>query len=33
MSHQAIPARARMPRGHVGLGKAHLETLCMRVVA
>ena len=31
MSHQAIPALARILRGHVGLGKARLETLCMLV--
>jgi hypothetical protein len=32
MSHQAITALARTLRGHVGLGKSRLETLCMLVV-
>ena len=32
MSHQAIAALARTLRGHVGLGKFRLETLCMLVV-
>ena len=32
MSHQAVAALARTLRGHVGLGKSRLETLCMLVV-
>lgn len=32
MSHQAITALAQTLRGHVGLGKFRLETLCMLVV-
>ncbi len=32
MSHQAITALAQTLRGHVGLGKCRLETLCMLVV-
>ena len=32
MSHQAITALSRKLRGHVGLGKSRLETLCMLVV-
>jgi hypothetical protein len=32
MSHQAITALSRTLRGHVGLGKSRLETLCMLVV-
>jgi hypothetical protein len=32
MSHRAATALARTLRGHVGLGKSRLETLCMLVV-
>ena len=32
MCHQAITALSRTLRGHVGLGKSRLETLCMLVV-
>jgi len=32
MSHRAISALSRILRGHVGLGKRRLETLCMLVV-
>jgi hypothetical protein len=32
MSHQAVTALSRTLRGHVGLGKSRLETLCMLVV-
>ena len=32
MSQQAVTALTRTPRGHVGLGKSRLETLCMLVV-
>lgn len=32
MSHQSVAALARTLRGHVGLGKSRLETLCMLVV-
>lgn len=32
MSHRAVAALARTLRGHVGLGKSRLETLCMLVV-
>ena len=32
MSHQAVAALSRMLRGHIGLGKCRLETLCMLVV-
>ena len=32
MSHRAITALTRILRGHVGLGKERLETLCMLVV-
>ena len=32
MSHQAITALSRTLRGHVGLGKSRVETLCMLVV-
>jgi hypothetical protein len=32
MSQQAITALSRMLRGHVGLGKSRLETLCVLVV-
>ena len=32
MSHQAVAALSRTLRGHVGLGKSRLETLCMLVV-
>ena len=32
MSHQAIAALSRTLRGHVGLGKSRVETLCMLVV-
>jgi hypothetical protein len=32
MSHRTVAALARTLRGHVGLGKSRLETLCMLVV-
>jgi hypothetical protein len=32
MSHQAITALSRTLRGHVGLGRSRVETLCMLVV-
>lgn len=32
MSHQSVAALARTLRGHIGLGKSRLETLCMLVV-
>ncbi len=32
MSHRAVTALSRTLRGHVGLGKSRLETLCMLVV-
>jgi hypothetical protein len=32
MSHQAITALAQRLRGHVGLGKSRLDTLCMLVI-
>jgi hypothetical protein len=32
MSHQAVAALSRTLRGHVGLGKCRLDTLCMLVV-
>ena len=32
MSHQAVTALSRTLRGHVGLGRSRLETLCMLVI-
>lgn len=32
MSHRSIAALARKLRGHAGLGRSRLETLCMLVV-